>query len=169
MNLQISDLAQYTPQNIAKEYWLGIDLKKATQASEPCLNDFSAALGPETLISFISSWLEQANDMINVKRGLNPTSIEIIAIEILKDYGLFKISEFIFLVLTITKAENGSFFQSFSSEQVFSVFRNHKEKRKRFLQELIPQPKAKSLNMTDRMMFLGKNLDKLPSLQNLCK
>ena len=169
MNLQTSDLAQYSPQNIAKEYWLGINLKKATQASEPCLNDFLAALGPETLISFISSWLEQANDMINVKRGLNPTSIEIISIEILKDYGIFKISEFIFLVITITKAENGSFFQSFSSEQVFSVFRNHKEKRKRFLQELHPEPKTKALNTNETMMFLAKNLDKLPALQNLCR
>ena len=167
MKILITDLAQYAPQNIPKEYWLGIDTKKAILAKEPCLFDFSAALGSEAVISFIASWLEQANDMINVKRGLNPTSIEIISIEILKDYGHFKISEFIFLVLTITKAENGSFFQSFSSEQVFSVFRNHKEKRKRFLQELIPQPKTKSLNMTDRMMFVVKNLDKLPALQNL--
>ena len=164
-DITISDLAKYTPQNISKQQWMSKTIKEIIQAKEPRLFELSDALGIEPTIAFIASWLEQANDMINVKRGLNPTSIEIISMEILKDFGDFKISEFISTILTITKAADALFYQSFSSEHVFNAFRKHREFRKRELLNISKISQPKPNNIYETMSLVGKNIDKMPNMQ----
>ncbi|MCW3805745.1 hypothetical protein [Plebeiibacterium marinum] len=162
--INISSISDFSPNNSIKHLWRYKHPIDASNSKNPTLNEITIHFSYEIAIALIGSWLNLANQMVNIKRCLSKDAINYISLIILKDHGNLKIDEFALIIISISKAENGSFYQSLSSEYVFDAIRKHETRKSALLES-----KKEITTLNDRLFFIARNIDKLPSVIALQK
>ena len=122
-------LKNYNLNNCLKVYKNLHLIEECLISQSPTLGTISREKGNEFTEAFLTAWLINLNEILNLNKPMTETQIIICVSEIMNDcYGM-NIAELTLLFKRIMRGEFGEFYESLSISKVLTFFREYYEAR----------------------------------------
>lgn len=105
------------------------NIETVIDAQTPTLASFSRAKGNEFTEGLITVWLMYLNEMLNLKKLLSPGQMELIATNVVADYGSLKISDITYIFKKVINGDYGELYESLTVPKVMTWFKQHTQER----------------------------------------
>ncbi|AUC13672.1 hypothetical protein BTO06_00270 [Tenacibaculum sp. SZ-18] len=98
-------------------------------SKSPSLATIIREKGHQFSEGFLSAWLINLNEILNLNKPMTETQIILCVSEILSNYNSLKIADLTLLFKRIMAGEFGEFYESISIPKVLTFFRTYNEER----------------------------------------
>lgn len=93
------------------------------------LVDIKKGKGQAFLRSYITLWLIDLNELLNLKNPLSEAQIILCTEQIITDYSFLKLSELSLIFKRIVSGEFGELYERISMPKLMSIFRKYEQER----------------------------------------
>lgn len=99
------------------------------KSKSPSIGSISRERGYEFTEAFLSAWMVNLNEILNLNKPMSESQILICVSEIISLYPSLKVADLTLLFKRIMAGEFGEFYESISIPKVLTFFRDYNEER----------------------------------------